>query len=154
MKRTGFARPARERKRILHVPIPPESRAAARISTITGEGAPVLAPLLKEQPVRSEPYRRLVALMDCISCGKQNRSQHAHTNAGKAKGLKNDDRDAMPLCADEPGLEGCHQKFDNYRLVPGGRPAHAELGRMWAAQTREAIRLAGLWPAGLSEVES
>lgn len=152
MKRTGFARPTRERKRTLHVPIPPESRAAASIALITGEGSPVQAPLLKVRPVRSEPYRRLVALMDCISCGKQNRSQHAHENDGKGKTLKLDDRRAMPLCADEPGREGCHQKFDNYRLVPGGRPAHIELGRMWAAQTREVIRLAGLWPAGVPEL--
>jgi hypothetical protein len=154
MKRTGFARPTRERKRTLHVPIPPESRAAASIALVTGEGSPVQAPLLKDRPVRSEPYRRLVALMDCINCGKQGRSQHAHTNAGKAKGLKNDDRDAMPLCADEPDREGCHTRFDQYRLVPGGRLAHIELGRMWAAQTREAIRLAKLWPAGLPEVDS
>jgi hypothetical protein len=107
----------------------------------------------KENPVRSEPYRRLVALMDCIHCGKQGRSQHAHTNEGKGKGLKNDDRDAMPLCADEPGLQGCHAAYDQYILIDGGRAGHVAIGRIWAAQTREAIELAGMWPKSVPRWE-
>jgi hypothetical protein len=55
----------------------------------------------------------------------------------------------MPLCADEPGLQGCHAAFDQYILLDGGRAAHVEQGRTWAAQTREAIETAGLWPQNL-----
>lgn len=149
MKRTGFARPTRERTRTHHTPVPEHLR---RGSMAPVAGIPASA-IEKEAPARNEPYRRLVALMDCIHCGKQNRSQHAHENDGKGKSLKLDDRRAMPLCADEPGREGCHTQFDKYRLLPGGRAAHVEQGRIWAAQTREAIRLAGLWPVRLPEFD-
>lgn len=103
----------------------------------------------KDEAVRSEPYRRLVASLPCAHCGKPGRSQHAHENDGKGKALKLDDRRAMPLCADEPGREGCHTRFDQYRLVPGGHDAHIELGRTWASQTRERIEALGLWPASV-----
>src|SRR5690606_4836696 len=86
----------------------------------------------------------------CINCGKADRSQHAHENEGKGKALKLDDRRAMPLCCDEPAREGCHTKFDQYRLLPGGREAHVEQGRIWSAQTRAAILADGLWPARLT----
>lgn len=100
----------------------------------------------KEDLVRSEPYRRLVASLPCIFCGIKGYSQHAHQNPGKGLSLKVDDRCAMPLCCTRPGVEGCHPKFDLYRLVPGGNEAHAELGRKWAAMTRHHLRCIGLWP--------
>jgi hypothetical protein len=139
-----FARKPYQRERVYPSAIPEHLRRAAVMTASAAN-----EPIHKADPVRSEPYRRLVALMDCIHCGKQGRSQHAHTNAGKAKGMKNDDRDAMPLCADEPGLQGCHAAFDQYILMDGGRAAHVEQGRIWAALTREAIETAGLWPANL-----
>ncbi len=107
------------------------------------------AAVVKDEPLRSEPYRRLVASLPCIHCGKAGRSQHAHENEGKGARLKLDDRRAMPLCADEPGREGCHTRFDQYRLVPGGREAHIELGRTWSQQTRQEIERRGLWPASV-----
>jgi hypothetical protein len=110
---------------------------------------PAAQQIEKEDALRSEPYRRLVALMDCINCGKQNRSQHAHENCGKGKSIKLDDRRAMPLCCDEPGAEGCHTKFDQYRLIPGGHDAHVEQGLIWAAQTRAEIEASGQWPKNL-----
>tara|TARA_B100001250_G_scaffold411635_1_gene440767 strand:- start:1671 stop:1856 length:186 start_codon:yes stop_codon:yes gene_type:complete len=55
----------------------------------------------------------------------------------------------MPLCADEPGLVGCHTRFDNYDLIPGGRPAHVALGKVMAAKTRAEILNSGLWPKNL-----
>lgn len=103
-------------------------------------------PVEKESAVRSETYRRLVASLPCIHCGKVGRSQHAHENDGKGKGLKLDDRRAMPLCADEPGAAGCHTLFDQYRLLPGGRQAHVEKGREWAARTRAWLVERDLWP--------
>ena len=61
-------------------------------------------------------------------------------------------RRAMPLCCSRPGIEGCHVAFDQYRLVPGGRDAHADLGRALAEQTRNRLNALGLWPAGVPQL--
>jgi len=116
----------------------------ARISA--NDSGPAVA---KENPLRCEAYRRLVAAMPCAHCRKPDRSQHAHENDGKGKAQKLDDRRGMPLCADEPDREGCHTKFDQYRLLPGGRSAHVAYGELWATQTRAAILAAGKWPPKL-----
>lgn len=105
-----------------------------------------VAAVVKEQPLRSESYRRLVAAMPCAWCRIEGYSQHAHENEGKGARLKVDDRRGMPLCCARPGIEGCHTAFDQYRLVPGGRVAHVELGRALARQTRQQIMDAGHWP--------
>lgn len=102
-------------------------------------------------PLRSEKYRRAVASLPCAHCGIAGYSQHAHENEGKGKGQKLDDRRAMPLCCARPGIEGCHAAYDQYRLVPGGRAAHIELGRAMAAQTRNTLNTSGLWPAGIPQ---
>ena len=107
------------------------------------------APVEKEKLLRSEPYRRLVAALPCIHCGIEGYSQHAHENAGKVKGMKADDRCAMPLCCTRPGIEGCHAAFDQYRLLPGGREAHHTQGHAWAKQTRNQIHESGQWPVNL-----
>lgn len=104
--------------------------------------------VVKDEAVRSEPYRRLVASLPCANCGRVGRSQHAHTNAGKAKGMKNDDRDAMPLCADDYGILGCHSRFDRYALFLD-REEHRRKGAEWAEQTRSRIEALGLWPASV-----
>ena len=107
------------------------------------------APIEKEKPLRSEPYRRLVASLPCIYCGIAGYSQHAHENDGKGKGMKVDDRRAMALCCTRPGIEGCHVAFDQYRLLPGGREAHIEQGLIWAAETRKEIEQSSQWPKKL-----
>lgn len=146
-KRTPVAHPIRLRDRD---PLPPR---LTPVALVNASMAPVQRTVLvshpKDEAIHHEGYRRLVAALPCIHCGKANRSQHAHENEGKGKALKLDDRRAMPLCADEPGAEGCHTKFDQYRLLPGGREAHIEQGRAWAQLTRTAIQLAGLWPKKL-----
>ena len=109
------------------------------------------APITKEPPLRSEKYRRAVASLPCAHCGIEGYSQHAHENDGKGARLKVDDRRAMPLCCSRPGIEGCHVAFDQYRLVPGGRDAHADLGRALAEQTRNRLNALGLWPAGVPQ---
>ena len=110
-------------------------------------------PIEKDNPLRSEPYRRLVAAGACKACRIEGYSQHAHENHGKGKGLKVDDRRAMALCCTRPGVEGCHVKFDEYRLLPGGREAHAEQGRIWAAETRREIEESGQWPIKLPKMK-
>ena len=107
------------------------------------------AQVKKENPLRSEAYRRAVASLPCIHCGIEGYSQHAHENAGKGKGMKADDRCAMPLCCTRPGIEGCHAAFDGYHLLPGGREAHHAQGRAWAKQTRNQVYESGQWPVNL-----
>lgn len=145
LKRSGFKRPTYERQRTVHKPVPDHQRRSVSFAMADKCAEPVE----KDNPLRSEAYRRLFPLFPCINCGKVGRSQHAHTNSGKAKGMKNDDRDAMPLCADEPKAVGCHTLFDLYRLIPGGREAHVEQGKQWAAETRRDIESMGLWPKNL-----
>lgn len=145
MIRSGFKRPVRVREKSSPTPVPEHLRRKAVMARADGQSEPVR----KEELLRSETYRRLVASLPCINCHKVGRSQHAHENHGKGARLKVDDRRGMPLCADEPGAEGCHTKFDQYRLLPGGREAHIAQGEIWSAQTREWIVSHGLWPAGL-----
>lgn len=145
-KRTPVAHPIRLRDR---EPLPPRLTAIAVVNASMAPVSRMSDAIPKEDAIHHEGYRRLVAALDCINCGKANRSQHAHENDGKGKALKLDDRRAMPLCADEPGADGCHTQFDQYRLLPGGREAHVLQGRIWANQTRLAIALAGQWPKTL-----
>jgi hypothetical protein len=68
---------------------------------------------------RNEKYRRLVASLPCAYCGREGRSQAAHSNLskhGKAFSLKASDAAIFPLCADEPGRQGHHSLFDQNRL--------------------------------------
>lgn len=154
MKRTPFARklpaayvkseriaPAHSR---LTVPV-----NQARISVLP------MAAMPKEVPVRSEPYRRLVAAMPCINCHIEGYSQAAHPPP-TAKGRKEDDRSTFPLCCIHPGTDGqlvpgCHADFDQYRLVPAADMR--SVAGHWAAETRQAIRQAGQWPKGLPHIE-
>jgi hypothetical protein len=62
----------------------------------------------KENPVRDEAYRRLVAEQDCAHCGRPGPSQCAHSDQGKGLGIKASDLETYPLCADQPGRQGCH----------------------------------------------
>lgn len=127
-----------------------EGRRQARL--ITRADLAPRAPVLKDQEVEHEGYRRLVAARPCINCGIHKRSQAAHENAGKGKGLKRDDRRTFPLCADAPLIFGCHTKFDRYRLFRN-RAEHIAMGAKWSKQTREAIRAEGLWPKDLDYLE-
>jgi hypothetical protein len=103
------------------------------------------APVAKMDVCRSEPYRRLVAAFPCIHCGIADLSQCAHGNTGKGMGMKTDDRNSFPLCADSPGRPGCHPRFDRHELFP--RQARTAVEQAWAADTRRRITAAGIWPA-------
>lgn len=161
MRRSSF-----KPSRLPFDPVDSEARAEARQQRLAGLLVGVVRKCLPAQilpgvlavpkepkPARSEAYRRAVASLSCAHCGVTGYSQHAHENEGKAKGVKLDDRRAMPLCCARPGIEGCHAAYDQYRLLPGGREAHIEAGKLWAAQTRAQINKLGLWPKRLPQLE-
>lgn len=148
MKRTGFTRinlteiQARDRARE-HL-TPAKLTTTARMDRCDG----MAKPIPKDNPMKSEAYRRLVALYPCKACGIAGYSQAAHTNRGaKGLGLKADDRDTAPLCADRPGIVGCHTRFDRYELFPADIAERVMAA--WIADTQRQIEAAGLWPANL-----
>lgn len=104
----------------------------------------------KEDVVRSEPYRRLVAGLPCKSCGIQGYSQAAHVPPD-AKGTKQDDREIFALCCTRMGITGCHVEFDQYRMFPKSQARL--IGRAWAADTRRQIIAMRLWPKSLPMFE-
>lgn len=141
-----FARKPYKRVRSYPTAIPQSQRRNAVFARMDVPAAP---PVEKDNPIRSEAYRRLVAAMPCANCMREKHSQHAHTNgANKGRGIKNDDRDAMPLCADDFGIAGCHTRFDNYALF-ADRDEHRRMGAQWAAETRAKIEASGQWPKNL-----
>lgn len=109
--------------------------------------ADVAPAIVKEEPVRCEAYRRLVAAYPCAYCGIAFLSQCAHGNTGKGMGLKTDDRNSFPLCCDTPGRAGCHGRFDRHELF--GKTVCTQIEQAWAADTRRRIQSAGAWPANL-----
>ena len=124
------APPPRPVKAIDYTPRPrPVAKAAREL--------PRAEPVPKADPVRDEAYRRLVAALPCIACGKAGRSQAAHGPA-LGKGIKASDLELFPLCADEPGAIGCHTKFDTYVFFKA--EARREVAAAWAAQTRARLR--------------
>ncbi|WP_338509146.1 hypothetical protein [Burkholderia gladioli] len=61
---------------------------------------------------RSEDLRRLVVTLPCMNCGVERHTQAAHMNLGKGMGLKASDAAIAALCADRPGIRGCHSLLD------------------------------------------
>lgn len=120
------------------------ARPAASISRVS---AGPRAPAPKSTTVRSEAYRRAVATLPCVICGRPGPSQAAHGSAGKGMALKASDMDLFPACADQPGIRGCHSKLDQGALF--GREERRALELQWAAETRATVERMGLWPANL-----
>ena len=109
-------------------------------------------PIVKDNPVRSQQYRRAVASLPCINCGVPGYSQCAHSNSGKGAGIKASDLDSFPLCTVHPGadgrlVQGCHENFDQGALFT--KAVRRELEPVWAANTRRRVKAMGLWPARL-----
>lgn len=99
--------------------------------------------------IRSEYYRRYVATLPCVHCGLEGHSQAAHANgywAGKGARMKAHDCFIFPLCADRPGVQGCHSKWDQGKLQAGGDKA--EIEATWCALTLGAL-LKGLQSRGV-----
>ena len=105
------------------------------------------APVEKENPLRSEAYRRAVASLPCIHCGIEGYSQCAHANTGKGTGTKSSDTESFPLCACQPGRRGCHSLFDQGALF--SKEARRAKEAEWVAKTRNQIQESGQWPMNL-----
>ena len=151
MRRTGFKsraqqRSQRDRDRVRSMPTvtPGAFRAPEPVAT-----APA-ARVEKSAPVRSEAYRRLVAAMPCVICGMVGYGQAAHGSTGKGMGIKASDLELFCLCADRPGVRGCHSRLDQGALFT--KSVRHELEPVWAADTRRRIQAMGLWPTNLSGV--
>ena len=96
----------------------------------------------KENPVRSEAYRRLVAALDCVNCGVWGYTQAAHPPP-TGKGIKESDLECFPLCAARPGVVGCHAEYDQGRIAP--RVMMRDLAEAWSEQTQNIIKANGDW---------
>ncbi|AVQ84831.1 hypothetical protein C4F17_26845 [Variovorax sp. PMC12] len=154
MKRTPWPRPAApesswtaEREERLATRAAAAMTAAKPRHAVMARPPAVIRAIPKTLPQRSEPYLRLVAALPCAHCGLHGHSQAAHANKGKAKGGKTDDRTCFPLCADRPGVLGCHTRFDQYKLFP--RELAARRADEWGHDTRQHIESQGLWPVNL-----
>jgi hypothetical protein len=91
-------------------------------------GSAVLTPAPKPDTPRSESYRRLVAQLPCIHCGREGQTQAAHPNDGKGMAIKASDLECFPLCVE------CHREFDQGAMFP--KAARRDMERVWAEQTR------------------
>lgn len=108
--------------------------------------------IAKLELVRSEAYRRLVALMPCIHCGIVGHSQAAHADMGKGGRIKSDDRTCYPACCARPdGSIGCHSLIGATGTFT--REERRELEAKYAVRTRQAIRRMGLWPIDMPHME-
>lgn len=65
-----------------------------------------IQPITKDSRHESEAWRRAVASLPCVLCGKQGDTQCAHRNEGKGMGLKTDDALTAALCTT------CHGEID------------------------------------------
>lgn len=126
LKRTAF----RRKPRVEGPTAPKEVRPLARATRRgTYSGATTGEPVDKENLVRSETYRRLVAAMPCCWCGREGLSQAAHPNHGKGMSLKTDDRRCFALCADR-----CHPEFDQGSRLT--REQRRDMADEWGEKTR------------------
>jgi hypothetical protein len=148
MKRSGFRQPVRERQRTVHTPIPEHLRRKAVM--VSDMGNPISA-IEKENAVRSEAYRRLVAARPCIHCGIRGHSQAAHADQGKGGHIKSDDRTCYPACGPRVGHIGCHALIGMTGSMP--REERRALEQKYAEQTRAEIIRSGLWPKNLEHLE-
>jgi hypothetical protein len=150
MKRTGFKSRAPQaqnsdpdRLRSMPTVAPGAFRAPEPVAS-----APA-ARVEKAVPVRNEAYRRLVAAMPCVICGMVGYGQAAHGSAGKGMGIKASDLELFCLCADRPGVRGCHSLLDQGALFT--KAVRRELEPVWAADTQRRIQAMGLWPKNMQK---
>lgn len=102
-------------------------------------------PRPKEDPHRSELYRRWVASLPCVHCGIEGYSNACHSDSdGKGMGIKASDQTCWPGCVDRPGVVGCHTTIGATGQL--GRDERRKLERIYAEVTRDLARETGAWP--------
>lgn len=109
MKRTPFKAKAkaperREAKQVQYVARPREVATAS-------VALPMAQPVLKDNRHESEPWRRAVAALPCVLCGRHGETQCAHRNVDKGMGLKTDDALTAALC------QSCHSEIDQGKTM-------------------------------------
>ncbi len=107
MKRAPFkakAQPKREAKQVQYVARPREVATAS-------VALPMAQPVLKDNRHESEPWRRAVAALPCVLCGRHGETQCAHRNVDKGMGLKTDDALTAALC------QSCHSEIDQGKTM-------------------------------------
>ncbi|KVV12394.1 hypothetical protein [Burkholderia ubonensis] len=67
---------------------------------------------------RSERLRRAITTLPCMQCGVEGYTQAAHANYGKGGAQKASDAAIAALCADRPGVRGCHALLDQGGVLP------------------------------------
>ena len=102
MKRTPFKAKTPERREAKQVQYVARPREVATASV----ALPMAQPVLKDNRHESEPWRRAVAALPCVLCGREGQTQCAHRNLDKGMGLKTDDAMTAALCAP------CHSEID------------------------------------------
>ncbi len=101
LKSRGFRRPELPpRSRPALVPLAEPSRA---VMVTTARPHVSMA---KQTRHESEDWRRAVASLRCVRCGREGDTQCAHRNEGKGMGLKTDDALTAALCST------CHSEID------------------------------------------
>lgn len=135
MKRGTFKRPQYQRPP--RAPIQPlvGCRGVYRLAA----NEPVV--MAKDEPVRSESYRRWVSSLPCIVCGIEGYTQAAHPNQGRGLGQKASDLECFPLCATRPGHMGHHAEHD--MLIEMTLAKRRELELQYIAKTQAMARAAG-----------
>lgn len=103
-------------------------------------------PALRDEPRRSEVYRRWVADQPCVHCGIEGWSNACHGDMGKGLSIKACDSTCWPGCVDRPGVQGCHTLFGATGRM--GREARRLLEAEYAERTRFMARYVGVYPAG------
>lgn len=127
MKRSGFA--LKPYQRPPRAPLVPVTRQVN-----SGPSVREAAPVPKDEPVRSEAYRRWVASLQCAHCKRMGPSQCAHSDEGKGLALKAGDDTCYPLCADSPSRRGCHTLIGASGVF--SREQRRELEKVYSARTR------------------
>lgn len=94
-------------------------------------------PILKDNPVRSESYRRYVAALPCWRCSLEGYSQAAHADEGKGLALKACDLTCYPACGPHDGLPGCHHFIGTSGSI--SREDRRALEKQAAADTQLAL---------------
>ena len=97
--------------------------------------------MIKHKYIRSKKLLKLVAGLDCQSCGSGEMVQAAHTNwgGGKGRGIKADDNLVAALCL------RCHYEIDQ-----GSKLNKEERMEKWLkAHSKTVNALRSVWPVDI-----